>query len=170
MTLYGTVRIKGSVPQAIHSGSRTRGYTVTLGSPMSSGCLAVSGYCSCQFVLHPPNAEENKSEPMRDQLTLEPNNINLSPMFRNTNSVVLHARTPPNISHHENLDVLIGRVGGGTVGCWFQSGDATTQPEDECETVAECDDEDHARKDGQHKGGHHGSRCRPEVGPWCRRG
>lgn len=31
-------------------------------------------------------------------------------MLRNADAVVLHARAPANISHHENLDVLIFRL------------------------------------------------------------
>lgn len=49
--------------------------------------------------------------------------INSAPMLDDAHSMVLHARTPPNITQHENLDVVIPCIDGWSVAGWGEHED-----------------------------------------------
>ena len=70
--------------------------------------------------------------------------------------MVLHARTPADVTDYQDLNVLILGVLGRTVAGWDGVGQGLRGPEEEPEAIVEDDHGDGSGDDGEDEGKHRG--------------
>lgn len=123
---------------------------------MSAGCRAVSAMGSTKLLVD-GNA----------LLTLVSDEIDLLSELCNTDGMVLHARTPPNVTEHQDLDMLFPWILSGMI----SGGDGVASfgghPSAEDGEVVEGDDAEAAGDDGQNeREDHGGSNASRDRLPW----
>lgn len=95
----------------------------------------------------------------KKELTFVAHQVYVSPVLRNTNAMVLHARTPTNIPHHEDLDVFIFRLLCGRVARGNEVAGPLGKVDGEGDEVSEKNDEQTTGNGGEDKGQPHGERA-----------